>query len=183
MVTDRDQVLRAAASLLVRNHGASMTEVAEAAGISRATLHRVVPNRDALLDQLLWLGLGETVTALTAARPEAGAPLAALERVVVALTPVAELFRFVTTQPLDATTPEFQAGFHALDERLTALFLRGQDSGAFRGDLPATWMVDALASLLFAAALAARAGRLPGNDNPRAVIDLLVGGVTRGETE
>ena len=183
MVTDRDQVLRAAASLLVRNHGASMMEVAEAAGISRATLHRVVPNRDALLDQLLWLGLGETVAALTAAEPETGEPLASLERVVLALTPVAELFRFVTTQPLDETTPEFQAGFHALDERLTALFRRGQDSGAFRSDLPATWMVDALASLLFAAALAARAGRLPGNDNPRAVIDLLVGGVTRGETE
>lgn len=38
--------------LAVRGDGASMTEIAEAAGVGRATLYRYFPNRDALLNGL-----------------------------------------------------------------------------------------------------------------------------------
>ncbi len=49
MAVDREHVLRSAADLLTRKSTATMDEVAKAAGISRATLHRQFAGRDALV--------------------------------------------------------------------------------------------------------------------------------------
>ena len=52
MAVDRERVLRDAAGLLTRKSGATMDEVARAAGISRATLNRQFAGRDALVRAL-----------------------------------------------------------------------------------------------------------------------------------
>ncbi|MEU6408227.1 TetR family transcriptional regulator [Microbispora sp. NPDC046933] len=46
MAFDRDHVLRCAADLLSRKATATQDEIAKAAGISRATLHRHFAGRD-----------------------------------------------------------------------------------------------------------------------------------------
>ena len=45
----RDEILEAAAGVLAGSDGASMGDVAAAAGISRGTLYRYFPNRESLL--------------------------------------------------------------------------------------------------------------------------------------
>lgn len=72
MAVDRDHVLRSAAALLTRKSTATMDEVAKAAGISRATLHRQFAGRDALVRALEALGIEECEAALDAARLDEG---------------------------------------------------------------------------------------------------------------
>jgi TetR/AcrR family transcriptional regulator, mexCD-oprJ operon repressor len=180
MTVRREQVLRAAAALLSRRPTASMAEVAEAAGISRATLHRLVPGRDQLVRELAWHALDRANKAVTDAEPERGEPAEAARRVVAALAPVADLYAFLAGEnQLDDAGPELDAHWAELDDRLVRMFRRGQESGAFRVDLPAEWMSDCLTSLLAGAGYAARVGRLASGDMARAVTACLLDGVRR----
>lgn len=72
MTVDREQVLRSAAALLTRKSTATMDEVAKAAGIGRATLHRHFAGRDALVRALENLGIQEFEAALDAAALDEG---------------------------------------------------------------------------------------------------------------
>ncbi len=89
MPVDRTQVLRAAAALLTRKATATMDEVARAAGIGRATLHRQFAGRDALVRALEELGLQELEAALDAAAIDEGPEDEAVRRLVSAVEPVA----------------------------------------------------------------------------------------------
>ncbi|MCK2237514.1 MULTISPECIES: TetR/AcrR family transcriptional regulator [unclassified Crossiella] len=180
MVADREQVLRAAAALLVRRPNSAMAEVAQSAGISRATLHRLVPSRDALVVELAKLALSEGEAALEAAKPEDGDAADAVRRVVRELMPIADLYAFLTGEHQLITKPELDAGYDLLDNRLTALIRRGQESGQFRVDLTAEWMVEALVALLTGAGFAVLDGKLAPRDAPRAVAELLISGMLRG---
>ncbi|MBP2475410.1 AcrR family transcriptional regulator [Crossiella equi] len=179
MVADRERVLRAAAALLVRRPNAAMAEVAQAAGISRATLHRLVPSRDALVLELAKLALAEGEAALEAAKPEDDDAPEALRRVVQEFMPIADLYAFLTGEHQLLEHAELDAGYELVDRRLTALVRRGQESGHFRVDLTAEWMVEALVSLLTGAGFAVLDGKLAPRDAPRAVAELLIGGMLR----
>jgi AcrR family transcriptional regulator len=174
MAIERDAVLMAAAQLLVRNPGASMAEVAQAAGISRASLHRLVDGRKALVSELAELGIRRGRAALEAAQPESGDPTEALRRVVAELVPVADLFNLLyKEQDVD----EVYAQGLDLDHIITELFRRGQRSGAFRADLSAVWMTEAFYSLLGGAAMAAQQGRLAARDIGLVTEQTLLAGV------
>ena len=98
-LVDRDHVLRSAAALLTRKSTATMDEVARAAGISRATLHRHFAGRDALVRALEALGIAECEAALDArpARrgPRAPTPYAGWSREI---EPAAGLLAFLYTE-------------------------------------------------------------------------------------
>src|SRR6059036_1462840 len=94
MSVDRDHVLRTAAALLTRKSTATMDEVAKAAGISRATLHRHFAGRDALVRALESLGIEECEAALDRARLDDGPAADAVRRLVQALEPSAALLAF-----------------------------------------------------------------------------------------
>ncbi|WP_344314508.1 TetR family transcriptional regulator [Fodinicola feengrottensis] len=178
MTIDRDAVLMAAAGLLVRNAGASMAEVARAAGISRASLHRLVDGRGALVRELAELSLRRGKAALEVAEPARGDAREALKRVIVELVPVADLFNLLyREQSID----EVYAQGAELDQVITELFQRGQREGVFRVDLSAMWMTEAFYSLLGGAAQAAQQGRLASRDVGLVTEQTLLAGV--GENE
>ncbi|WP_028925267.1 TetR/AcrR family transcriptional regulator [Pseudonocardia acaciae] len=180
MATSREHVLHAAATLLSRRPTASMAEVAEAAGISRATLHRLVPGRDQLVRELAGHALEAAIKAVADAEPERGEAVDAAHRVVVALAPIADLYAFLSGEnQLDEAGPELDARWEELDERIVRLFRRGQESGAFRVDLSAEWMSECLSALLVGAGYAVRMGRLASGDVVRVVTTCLVDGVRR----
>src|SRR2546425_4954064 len=95
MAVDRDHVLRTAAALLTRKSTATTDEVAKAAGISRATLHRHFAGRDALVRALESLGIGECEAALDAARLDEGSASEAVRRLVSEIQPAAGLLAFL----------------------------------------------------------------------------------------
>ena len=75
--------------------------------------------------------------------------------------------RSVTAEVVAADTlpPERMHQLHArLAARVEALIARGREEGAFRGDLPASWLVDCLHRIIHGAAADVESGRLHADD-------------------
>ncbi|GGW19511.1 TetR family transcriptional regulator [Streptomyces capoamus] len=181
MALDRDHVLRSAAALLTRRSTATMDEVAKAAGISRATLHRHFAGRDALVRALEQLGIAECEAALDRARPEEGPAAEAVRRLVREIQPAAGLLAFLYGENQLWEGDRQHEGWQRLDTRIGALFQRGQRDGAFRIDLSPVWLTEALYGLIASCAWATLDGRVASRDFPTMIAELLLGGALRRE--
>lgn len=179
MTVDRDQVLRTAAALLTRKATATMDEVARAAGIGRATLHRHFAGREALVRALEELGIRELEGALDKARLDEGEASDALRRMVAEVEPVAGLLAFLVTENQLFEGEQMNAGWARIDTRVSALFKRGQERGEFRIDLTPAWLTEALYGLIGAGAWAVQDGRVAAKDFQYMIAELLLGGVRR----
>jgi len=179
MTLDREQVLRSAAALLTRRSTATMDEVAKAAGIGRATLHRHFAGRDALVRALEELGIQEFEAALDAAAMDEGTSEEALRRFVHAVQPSAGLLSFLVTENQLFEGDDRNAGWDRLDARVAAFFRRGQERGEFRIDLTPAWLTEALYGLIGTGAWAVQAGRVAARDFPYMIVELLLGGARR----
>ncbi|CAL9631950.1 hypothetical protein SUDANB105_06107 [Streptomyces sp. enrichment culture] len=181
MAVDRDHVLRSAAALLTRKSTATMDEVAKAAGISRATLHRQFAGRDALVRALEALGIAECEAALDRARLDEGPAGEAVRRLIREIEPAAGLLAFLYSENQLFEGEEQNAGWARIDTRVSTLFRRGQDSGEFRIDLSPTWLTEALYGLLAAGAWSVLDGKVARNDFQFMIAELLLGGALRRE--
>lgn len=179
MAVDRERVLTEAAALLARRATTSMDEIARAAGISRATLHRHFAGRDALIRALEEHGIERFAQAMDAARLDDGDAAAALRRLVREAEPVAGVLAFLFTENELFESGPVNAGWARLDARLAALFRRGQEEGDFRVDLSTAWLTAAFYGLLGAGAWAAHEGRVARNDLNHSIAELLLGGIRR----
>ncbi|MFE5892738.1 TetR/AcrR family transcriptional regulator [Streptomyces sp. NPDC002285] len=181
MAVDRDHVLRSAAALLTRKSTATMDEVAKAAGISRATLHRQFAGRDALVRALESLGIAECEAAVDSARLDEGPAGDAVRRLVRGIEPAAGLLAFLYTENQLFEGEEVNEGWSRIDGRIAALFRRGQDNGEFRIDLTPTWLTEALFGLLASGAWVVQSGKVAPNDFHHMIVELLLGGALRRE--
>ncbi len=179
MAVDRDHVLRSAAALLTRKSTSTMDEVAKAAGISRATLHRQFAGRDALVRALEALGIAECESALDTARLDEGPASDAVRRLVRALEPAAGLLAFLYSENQLFEGEEQNEGWTRIDDRIAALFRRGQSGGEFRIDLTPAWLTEALYGLMASGAWAVQEGRVAANDFTHMIVELLLGGALR----
>ncbi len=179
MSVDRTQVLRAAAALLTRKATATMDEVARAAGIGRATLHRHFAGRDALVRALEGLGLQELEAALDAARIDEGPEDEAVRRLVAAVEPVGPLLSFLVTENQLFEGDQQNEGWARIDTRVSALFRRGQENGVFRIDLTPAWLTEAFYGLVGSGAWAVQDGRVAAKDFQYMIVELLLGGARR----
>ncbi|WP_393055861.1 TetR/AcrR family transcriptional regulator [Streptomyces sp. LN549] len=179
MTLDREQVLRSAAALLTRKSTATMDEVAKAAGIGRATLHRHFAGRDALVRALEGLGIQEFGAALDAAVLDEGTSEEALRRFVAAIEPSAGLLSFLVTENQLFEGDEQNDGWDRLDARVAAFFRRGQERGEIRIDLTPAWLTEALYGLISSAAWAVQTGRVAAKDSSYMIVELLLGGARR----
>ncbi len=180
MAVDRDHVLRSAAALLTRKSTATMDEVARAAGISRATLHRHFAGRDALVRALEALGIEECEAALDAARLDDGPAREALRRFVTEIESAAGLLAFLYTENQLFEGEAQNEGWSRIDARIAALFRRGQTSGEFRIDLTPAWLTEALYGLMASGAWAVAGATRP-KDFTYMIVELLLGGALRRE--
>lgn len=117
---NRDDIVVAAVSEIQREPKLSMPRVASAAGVSRSTLYRHFPTRQALEDALREEALAAARRAIDGAVSEQGAPLAALRRLVGSLVEVAGEYRLdvLGGLPLGLEAEEVGAAVLPVVERL-----------------------------------------------------------------
>ncbi|MER5745564.1 helix-turn-helix domain-containing protein [Streptomyces sp. NPDC002225] len=179
MSFDREQVLRSAAALLTRKSTATMDEVARAAGIGRATLHRHFAGRDALVRALEELGIREVEAALDTAALDEGPAPDALRRLVAAIEPSAGLLSFLVTENQLFEGDAVNEGWSRLDARVAAFFRSGQERGEFRIDLTPAWLTEAFYGLVSSGAWAVQAGSVASQDFQYMITELMLGGARR----
>ena len=139
-------IVEAAAGVLAeRGDQASMSEVAAAAGVARATVYRYFPNREALLEALGRLALEDAGDRLAGARLGEVPVGEGLERAVRAFVTVGDSFVVLARDHARPEGGDF-------DERVRApvrdLLARGQRLGEIRDDVPAAWLAEALFGLV-----------------------------------
>ncbi|MFE2410086.1 TetR/AcrR family transcriptional regulator [Kitasatospora sp. NPDC059408] len=179
MATDRDTVLEAAVSVLSRRPTAHLDEIARAAGISRATLHRLFPGREALIREVGLLSLQRFATALDTATAGEGDAETAVRRLVEVAVPDAMLCAFLAGENQLYDDENINALWETQTERLHALFLRGQHQGVFRIELSAAWLSEAFFDLVAGVGWAIQDGRLAPRDAAFSITELFLGGALR----
>lgn len=132
--------------VLAERPGASMSEIAEACGLVRATLYRHFATREDLVTAIQEEAVAAGAEALAAARLDEGGALEALRRAVAALVGVGDRYRLLAREA--AVDPRILQRQPAVAGRLLAVVRRGQAAGEIRRDLPPSWILAALASLL-----------------------------------
>jgi AcrR family transcriptional regulator len=93
-------ILVAAERVLAEDAGASMEQIAEAAGLTRITVHRRFANRQALLEALAVSAKQQLLDAIEEARPESAPALVALYRVTANVLRVKSAWRYTLSQAL-----------------------------------------------------------------------------------
>src|SRR4051812_43892268 len=176
MRVTREAVLEAATRVYALNPRASTQEVAAAAGVSRATLHRLFPSRDALIEELGLLAVTRINEAFAASGLEEGTALQALHRLVHELAPVVQQFAYLTGEWQLAQSERLMAADRHLQVATEQLLRRGQAEGVLRRDLPIAWMAHSLGGLLLAAEEAVRMGYIAPRETARLVLESFLGG-------
>lgn len=143
----REAMLEAAAEQLAEHPERSMSDLAEAAGVGRATLYRYFPTRESLIDALMVAAEEEAVRRLAEAQLETVGFPEGLARTARALAAVGSRFVVLARErPLAKGPPEDSE----LLAHVSGLLGRGQAEGRLRDDAPLEWLVQAFGTTLLA---------------------------------
>jgi len=142
-------ILDAAAHVLSeQGNSSSMADVAEAAGISRATLYRYYPHREALLNALAALALADAAARLADAGLDRAPVEEAIERIVRAVVAVGDRYAVLVQEHVKFDAAEAE---RCLGEPMRAVFERGIESGLFRQDLSVDVLLELFGGALMGA--------------------------------
>jgi TetR/AcrR family transcriptional repressor of mexCD-oprJ operon len=135
----------AAQIFAVQGDQASMNDVAEAAGVARATVYRYFPNRETLFNELAQAAVSEVDARLASARIDEVAPEEGIARAVRALVGVGNSFVLLARERQRSDSEQFE---RRLIQPLRQLFERGQASGDIRDDITSARLSESLIGLV-----------------------------------
>ncbi len=145
-----DAIAEAGFRLLSRNPGANLAEIAEAAGITRATLHRYFPSRQALVNELAARAIEEMDAAVAAACADSASAGDALRDSLQALIPLGDRHGFLAHEDVEQDDA-MQAEFARLQRETLEWVDAAKQEGVFDAAVPSDWIVRAYDFLLYAA--------------------------------
>jgi AcrR family transcriptional regulator len=175
-------ILEAALDALASDPDASMAEIARRAGVVRATIYVHFPTRDALLDAVMEHAVAQVAQATSGAEPTQGEPKEALERVLLATWEKLSNFQAL----LAINTARLSAKeLHRRHQPVMTLFVplieRGQKAGVFRGDVPVSWHLAVIRSLVHAASAELQSGRLSEAEVERTILTTVLAAMRGAE--
>jgi AcrR family transcriptional regulator len=177
--TDRgqDEYLDAVIATLAANPGASLQEIADAIGISRATLHRRFSSRDELLMEVGDWAITQLEGISDSVESRNLHGRAALEAILEEAIQLAPKIGFLISEYSLECNAELMGRVDTAQQRWHRLIEEGQRNGEIRVDLPARWIADAIEGLMLAVFHGIRRGLTAPNDALRLVRITLLDGV------
>ncbi|WP_329598616.1 TetR/AcrR family transcriptional regulator [Streptomyces pseudovenezuelae] len=172
-------ILEAAEQVFAQDAGASMEQVAEAAGLTRITVHRRFANRQALLEALAVSAKQQLIDAIEEARPDAAPALVALHRVTANVLRVKNTWRF-TLSHATAHTPTAAALWDEINAHTVSLMNRAQREGLLAPDADLEWTRQVYYALLSEAINRPGAEQDPAAQDPDALATLVIDTLLHG---
>ena len=160
LMQDSDVPLRGVVEALAHQPGATTADLAAVLGVSRATLHRRFPSREALVQAALAQALDELAGTLgDATAPSAAPPGERLRRAVEALVPLGPEAHLLLSHEaqLDAA-PDLRRRGEGLVSTLGELVDEARTAGDLDVTVPGAWQVRVLVDLVWSAWGAVRDG-------------------------
>jgi AcrR family transcriptional regulator len=173
-----EAIVVAAQDCLVRDPEATMTEIANAAGVGRVTLYGHFASRAVLVDEVFRRVTDEADEVL-AATDTTGPPGPALTALLIASWQVVHRFRSVLVAAERELSPERIRGHHDRHLERTRMLVRsGRRDGTFRTDLPEGWLVTLAYTVMHGASAECAAGRLDEASGQRVVVGTVLAALT-----
>ncbi|WP_394816476.1 TetR/AcrR family transcriptional regulator [Streptomyces lancefieldiae] len=119
-------ILEAAERVLAEEPGASMEQIAAAAGVARTTIHRRFANRQALIEALASSAARRLAQAVDDGRPDTAPPLVAMHRITANVLQVKSAWAFALELPTDPDS-EAVALHQDIARRCITVLKRAQD--------------------------------------------------------
>jgi AcrR family transcriptional regulator len=177
-----DSLLDVAVATLAANPGASLQEIADAAGISRATLHRRFAGRDELILAISEWAIAQLEGINDSVESSGLRGRAAIEALLERAIQLAPKIGFLISEHSLESNQMFMDRVETAQQRWHRIIEDGQRLGEIRVDLPARWIADAIEGLMIAVFHGIRRGLTAPNDALRLVRITLLDGVTTGLT-
>ena len=172
------RVVAAAIHLLADQPDATMQEIADAAGMGRATVYRHFANRDELLSAITLVAFEEIRVALDQRTLGEGDVVAALNRAIEAFFEVGDRYLFLVERPEERVRAiDKEAAVHEIFEPVAALLDRARSEGVIREDVSTEWVSGVLGALIHTAFDLVAAGALARADAPSLVVRTVLDGV------
>ncbi len=146
----RDAILEAAFQTFGQRPGASLGDVADHAGVGRATLHRHFSSRQTLMVALAKTALKELNEAVDTAVVDAQSHTDGLRLALAAIIPLANRQWFLSHEP-GHTDPEIAAAYETDIKELHAEIEAARAEGSFAPDLSTRWIAKTYENLIYAA--------------------------------
>ncbi|MEM6974138.1 MAG: TetR/AcrR family transcriptional regulator [Pseudomonadota bacterium] len=153
----RDAIVEAAFLVFAERPTATLGDVAEKAGVGRATLHRHFPGRADLMRALALVALDELEQAVGAATERAETHAEGFRLSLHAIVPLSNRQWFLAHEGLE-TDPEIAAAYRKSLDDLHADIDAAKAEGVFAEDVPTAWIAEAYENLTYAAWSLVRAG-------------------------
>lgn len=178
MLESYDRLLPAVSTALADNLGASLQEIADAAGVGRTTLHRHFPTRQALMGAVAEHALTEYARVMDDCEfDEATAP-EVLERLSKEVMALAVAYALLYAEPpITDNVAALHGAVTAHDDRFERFVARGQADGYFRTDVPSRWIVYSIGSQALAIWYAVRSGVIATRDTERLFLTSVADGL------
>ncbi|WP_053205626.1 TetR/AcrR family transcriptional regulator [Jiangella muralis] len=155
----RRAILEAAATLWARDFSASLGDIADRAEVSRSTLHRYFPERQALVDALLLDSQAQVETAWDAAVAASSTPIETVENIMTAIVDLADQILFLFSDPARfAGNPNWRDDE---DEALPDLIRAAQRDGDLDPAIDPAFVIGVMYSLIYVTAESVSTGALP----------------------
>jgi len=171
----RDAIIEAAFDIFSRDPSASLSEIADRAGVGRATLHRHFASRSDLLRALTLIAIREIDNAAVAACNGVPTHSEALRQMLTALIPLGDRYWFLANEP-EQDDPELADALKRQNQETRRLVEEAKKEGLFSRGVPTAWIAQAITYLLYAAWDSVKAG----DATPAQATDLAWRTLTRG---
>ncbi|MBM9485420.1 TetR/AcrR family transcriptional regulator [Pseudomonas sp. R11F] len=177
-----EQMLKSLTVAVVTRPRATMKELAQLAGVSKATLHRYCGTRENLGQRLEEYAEGTLNMIIRSAGLQHLQPLDALRRLIREHLAHRELLAFLMAQYrpdfLDFERGDTRWQFYL--EALDGFFLRGQQKGLFRIDITAAIFTELFITLIYGLVDAEQRGRAANADSARTLEQMFLHGALSG---
>jgi TetR/AcrR family transcriptional regulator, mexCD-oprJ operon repressor len=176
-----DRILESAIHVLALDPGAGMNDVAEEAGVGRATLYRHFPTRDDLLSAIRQRAAQEAAAAVAACPLDEGSSLDCIERIVGALIELGDRYRFLSGRR------EQPDADHGPREQIAAALRHVVELGRRRGEItrrvPVEWAVISIRGMILAAIEELGEGRVSDREAATLATRVLLDGLAPARRE
>ncbi|HCY84904.1 MAG TPA: hypothetical protein DHV36_07185 [Desulfobacteraceae bacterium] len=182
--TTQERIIAQAIACIAQNSGASMDEIAKAAGVGRATLFRHFKSRAELM---LAIKLNAGLKLQAAVGPVFDTQLPAREKLLKVITQLIPLGASLNVSayfdhPVRDQDPRVLAPYMDCMERTRQLCLDLKAEGDVHSDIPVSWLVASIDSLVFAAWEKVESGDIAPKQAPWLVLSTFLTGHGTGQT-
>jgi TetR/AcrR family transcriptional regulator, mexCD-oprJ operon repressor len=172
------RVVVAATHLLADSPEATMQEIAEAAGLGRATIYRHFASREELLDAITLAACQEMRALLDGLALDEGDVVEALRRALEAFFAVGDRYRFLAERPEEHSRAlDKDAAVREIFAPVAALLDRARREGVIREEVSTEWVRGVLGALIHTAFEMVAAGDLARADAPALVLRTVLNGI------